>query len=128
MIEFIQRSAFAFLFLWEVFFGIQYNMHCSPIVHMNHMKLIFQDLHFICKKKGPKKLQSFFSLLSPESNDVLKIRRKRVGESIKGVCKTAPATTGLLTIHVSPLLPQGFFPEITLVPCCLLMMSISGRR
>ena len=116
------------------FFGIQYNMHCSPIVHMNHMKLIFQDLHFICKKKVPKNRNHFFSLLSPEINDVLKIRRKRVSESInqsigdKGVYKTAPATPGLLTIHVSPLLPQGFLPEITFLPCCLLMMSISGRR
>ena len=29
-------------------------LHCSTIVHMNHMEHMFQDLPFYCTKKDPK--------------------------------------------------------------------------
>ena len=38
-------------------------LHCSTIVHMNHMEPMFQDLPFFVHQEGPKKPQSFFSSL-----------------------------------------------------------------
>ena len=35
-------------------------LHCSTIVHMNHMKHMFQDLPFYCTKKVPKNHKHFF--------------------------------------------------------------------
>ena len=35
-------------------------LHCSTIVHINHMKHMFQDLSFYCTKKVPKKHNQFF--------------------------------------------------------------------
>ena len=37
-------------------------LHCSTIVHMNHMKHMFQDLPFYCTKKVPKNHNQFFHL------------------------------------------------------------------
>ena len=33
-------------------------LHCSTIVHMNHMEHMFQDLPFLLHQEGPKKQQS----------------------------------------------------------------------
>ena len=35
-------------------------LHCSTIVHMNHMKRLFQNLSFYCTKKVPKNRNNFF--------------------------------------------------------------------
>ena len=35
-------------------------LNCSTIVHMNHMKHMFQDLPFYCTKKVPKNNNHFF--------------------------------------------------------------------
>ena len=35
-------------------------LHCTTIVHMNHMEHMFQDLSFYCTKKVPKKHNKFF--------------------------------------------------------------------
>ena len=35
-------------------------LHCSTIVHMNHMEHMFQDLPFYCTKKVPKNYNHFF--------------------------------------------------------------------
>ena len=43
---------------------------CSPIVHMNHMESMFQDLPFYCTKKVPKIHNNFFSLSSQGWNSL----------------------------------------------------------
>ena len=39
-------------------------LHCSTIVHMNHMEHMFQDLPFLLHQEGPQTPQSIFSLSS----------------------------------------------------------------
>ena len=39
-------------------------LHCSTIVHMNHIEHMFKDLPFLLHQQGPKKPQYFFSLSS----------------------------------------------------------------
>ena len=35
-------------------------LHCSKIVHMNHMEHMFQDLPFLLHQEGPKNHNNFF--------------------------------------------------------------------
>ena len=35
-------------------------LHCSTLVHMNHMKHMFHDLPLLLHQEGPKTPQSFF--------------------------------------------------------------------
>ena len=35
-------------------------LHCSTIVHINHMEPMFQDLPFIAPRSSPKNLNKFF--------------------------------------------------------------------
>ena len=39
-------------------------LHCSTIVPMNHMELMFQDLSFYCTKKVPKNHKQFFTFVT----------------------------------------------------------------
>ena len=39
-------------------------LHCSKIVHMNHMEHMFQDLPFYCTKKVPKNHNHFFTFVT----------------------------------------------------------------
>ena len=47
----------------SVIFPPLHELHCSPIVHMNHMEPIFQDLPLYAPRRSQKP-QSTFSLLS----------------------------------------------------------------
>ena len=46
---------------FETLFSPSFDMiHSSPMVYINHMELMFQDLLIYCTKKVPKNLNHFF--------------------------------------------------------------------